>query len=708
MATREVEARLKISAVDKTGRVPEQVGKRLQQINRQAAMLNKQQGLLGRTTASTMAVMARYAAPGVVAALTTSAVKDFAAVERQMTRIGITADASAAETESAFRRMQQVSKQMALPLDSAVSAVDTLVSSGLSLKEAMDFLPSVLATAQASGSATEDIANTAIKAASALKIEASEMQRAFDIMVMGGKAGQFELKDMATYIPELANSFASLGYTGEDGLKQLIALLQTIREDTGSASAAATQAQNIFGKMFTEETAKKFSNFGINLRKEMDAAKKSGEDAVSAFVRISKEALDGDLSKLPLLFTDQEFRLGMQSLITSADSYKKFIDAVNSAEVDGTVQRDLKRVIDDTQGSIDKLSASWDQLMKSFGSKASKVVVPVIDSIVNATNKQDAIDRALKDRGMGYLESQWHQVGLSQRDQDLLAIEGGFNDPELRKRYEQGPVLPEDWKPGKDLPVDRRAGPDRMVKGRNGQWYNEVPEVGPIPGASLPTIGLGDKPGRDRMTATMLARRAEIDYFNSEEGQRALKATRYARDGLTDDTFDNFHRRNGLETGGETEPLVDLPRAANAVGRGTRAFAGAAFVSDGGDRRSYADRHAGMEPWTPTRVFEGIKDFFNPQEAEPVGEALAQAAISKLSSDAGAVGTELGSVVREAIMAASPQIGAAIAQAFAAGASQVRIGVNTGGFGGPGGKLANADTGRTMPENIGRSASTGG
>lgn len=627
--TREVEARLKILAVDKTGRVLQQVAGRMQQVNRQAAALNAQQGKLGRATASTMAVMSRYLAPAAVAAFSARALKDFAAVERQMTRIGITADASAAETEEAFRRMQIVSKEMALPLDAAITAVDTLVSSGLSLKEAMDFLPSVLATAQASGSATEDIANTAIKASSALKIEASQMQRAFDIMVMGGKAGQFELKDMATYIPELANSFASLGYTGEEGLKQLIAMLQTIREDTGSASAAATQAQNIFGKMYNDDTAKKFAKFGIDLRKELKAAREQGEGAVQAFVRLSQEAIKGDLSKLPQLFTDQEFRLGMQSLITSTDSWKSFLESVNSADVDGTVFRDLKRVTEDVQASLDRLSGSWDALMKRFGQKVAGVATPVIDSVVSATDKQDAIDRALKARGMGYLESQFHQVGLSQSEQDRLAIEGGFKDPELRAKYEFGPTLPNGWKPDKEFPGGGTSG-------------GKMPRIGPVPGRR--PAALAGVAGGDSMTRAMLARRAEIDYFNSHASEISLRPEQRNED--LQNIIGNLDR---LEKGGSGRPWME-----------------------GGEK---------------------------------VGTEVGAAAIERMSSDASAVGSEMAEVMRNALNAAAPQIGAAMAQAFAGIASTVKVGVNMGG--GPSGKI-NADTGRTMPAGIGMPASTGG
>src|SRR5690606_37601096 len=182
----------------------------------------------------------------------------------------------------------------------------------------------------------------------------------------------------------LANSFATLGYEGEDGLKRLVSVLQSIREDTGNASSAATQAQNIFGKMYSEETAKKFGKMGVDLRKEMAAAKQAGEDALSAFVRLSKEAIDGDLSKLPLLFTDQEFRLGMQSLITSEESFRKFMETMNSAEVDGVVWRDLNRVLSDSQSSIDRMAGSWDKLMKSFGRGiAASGGVEAMDAVSN-------------------------------------------------------------------------------------------------------------------------------------------------------------------------------------------------------------------------------------------------------------------------------------------------------------------------------------
>ena len=536
--TREVEARLKISAVDRTGQVFKSVAGKMDQVNRRAGEFNKNQAALARTQ-ERMAAFGRIGAVAGVAlaAGARSAVIDFAAVERQMQRIGITADASSEQTKAAFQSLQQVTKQFAMPLDDGIRALGTLVSSGLSLQQAMAFLPSVLATAQASGSATEDIANTAIKASSALKIQASDMQRAFDIMVAGGKAGQFELKDMAAYIPELANSFSSLGYSGQDGLKELIALLQTLREDTGTAEAAATQAQNIFGKMYSSDTAKKFSDFGIDLRKQMEAAKKNGEDAVSAFVRLSKEAVKGDLSKLPLLFTDQEFRLGMQSLMTSADSYKKFIDAVNNSKVDGTVFRDVDRVLTGTQSKIDQLSSDWEKLKLSFGETIAPGASAIMQSVSRGLDYDNAKQEGAKKRGYSWLR---RNLGFTtDSEADDLAYEGGYRNEEWLKTYRQnrylrGVVRPSTGRQGApivlpEFPGDGRNFGPKKLPGQDAPIPMARPDV-TAPPAMASLQRQYQEYGRGRQIAESMTAQVGTDVFGPFE-KRLETAAKSVADG---------------------------------------------------------------------------------------------------------------------------------------------------------------------------------
>ncbi len=79
--------------------------------------------------------------------------------------------------------------------------MDTMTASGMRMGEALAFLPSVLATTQATGSAAEDIANAGLKVAGAFKLEAKDMQKAYDDMAYSAMNGQFELRNMAQYCP---------------------------------------------------------------------------------------------------------------------------------------------------------------------------------------------------------------------------------------------------------------------------------------------------------------------------------------------------------------------------------------------------------------------------------------------------------------------------------------------------------------------------
>lgn len=379
-------------------------------------------GGVGRTLVSTFAGAATIGA-------VSSATKRFAEFERTLTRIGITAGASAGATAKAGEVLYNLAQNVALPMDEAVKGLDTLTSSGKSLEEAMAFLPSVLATAQASGAATEDIANTALKSADALKIETKHLQKAFDIMVTGGKAGQFELKDMAQYIPEIANGFAVLGYKGTDGLKKLIAIMQTLREKTGNASTAADQARNLFTKIYSQETKEKFSKFGINLTAHLDKARKAGKDILQTFVDLTKQAIKGDLSKLPLLFTDEQFLGAMRTLVTSEESLKRFLAALNGAEVDGAAFRDLNTVLGTTQTKIDQLGNSWDRFIKALGGTASGPVGSIMDAASDQLSFMEAVHEGLKKEGITdrfERNKRVIELTINPDERDRLARAGGY------------------------------------------------------------------------------------------------------------------------------------------------------------------------------------------------------------------------------------------------------------------------------------------
>jgi len=184
MANREIEARLLLSAVDKTGKAFRSVGHRLDDVNKRAAAFTRHSEKNGRT----LAAVGRAAAIATAAVATAgaAAARKFAGDERTLTRIGLTAEATREEMAAVRDTLFEISKDTGLQFEDAVLGLDALTASGRNLEESMALLPSVLATAQASGADVADIATSADALFVSLGIHAKDMQAAFDILVAGG------------------------------------------------------------------------------------------------------------------------------------------------------------------------------------------------------------------------------------------------------------------------------------------------------------------------------------------------------------------------------------------------------------------------------------------------------------------------------------------------------------------------------------------
>lgn len=388
-----------------------------------------------RQVMATSMGFARAAAVGVAAGgyVAGRAFTDFAGLERRVNRIVLNADKGAETVRPTIDMLQRVAKDTQIGFENTVTGLEALIASGRSLDEGLAFLPAVAVTAQASGAAIEDVALSADSLSGSMKIGARDMQKAFDILVAGGKAGKFELKDMSQYLPTLLPAFAALGYEGTEGLQKMVAMLQVVRNQTGTSSEAATNLGNVFQKMYSEETAKKFSKFGIDLPKALDKAKRNGEDILDVFLDMTALATKGDLSKLTRLFTDSEMQKGVRALLTQRDALAALTTSLGN--VDGTAMRDFNQLVGDAQGSIERLSTSWDKLWTKIGQRVSKGGVPVMDAVTDMLDQQDAIAAGWQkttggDSALGQNQRREFEARYRKQNPDagFYDIEGAYNE----------------------------------------------------------------------------------------------------------------------------------------------------------------------------------------------------------------------------------------------------------------------------------------
>lgn len=435
----DLQAKAILSAEDRASAVLAMVARNFDRLNRAADTIGKRDAAVGRINAYNNAMANRAAiverlgagyrlmdrgvgmipgmyasgglalAPLAAAAAALKAKKAFAEQERAMTRIAITGDATRAQQDQAALDIERLAARTSLAMKDVREGADTLVAAGRSLPEAMKFLPAVANTAQATGAAVVDIAKSADALEQSLKIGSGQMQAAFDIMAAGGKAGKFELKDMARYFAELAPMAKTAGISGTAGLTSLVAALQMVRKESGTSEEAATNLKNVFSKMYSEETGKKFQKqAGIDLRKRLDEAEKAGKNLLEVFTEITAEATKSGKVKLPQLFEDMQAQAGMRALINNLDEWRRLQGEITRT-APGSVGKDLSRVLADGQTSFDRLSAAAGRAWRNIGQSAPVIggvdaVTRAVDKLNDALEKADETKRKLDEAGVKPIE----------------------------------------------------------------------------------------------------------------------------------------------------------------------------------------------------------------------------------------------------------------------------------------------------------------
>ncbi|WP_204126612.1 phage tail tape measure protein [Pseudomonas ogarae] len=162
-----------------------------------------------------------------------------------------------------------------------------LIAGGLdSLKELTAYAPVMAKTATATRASMKDLGSVAIALNDNLGIGAAGLERSMNMLAFAGKSGQFELADMAKWLPQLTPQFAALGITGERAVAEIGAALQIARRGAGSNDEAANNYKNFLSKLTAPETLKAFEKAGIDLKGSMKNLVSEGLSPAQAMLNI--------------------------------------------------------------------------------------------------------------------------------------------------------------------------------------------------------------------------------------------------------------------------------------------------------------------------------------------------------------------------------------------------------------------------------------
>lgn len=189
--------------------------------------------------------------------------------------------------------------------EDALGALDTMLASGaVKADTAMKLLPMLQKGATATGASTDDLAKIAISAMQQFDISEDQIGEVLDKAVAAGQAGNFELADMARWLPQQMAAGKSAGLKGMSGFEALLVANQQARVTAGTSDEAGNNLVNLLAKLTSKETSDRFRKFdikdkdgkdhGVDFIASMEAQKKKGKNSIEAFMSIMDQVIGQD------------------------------------------------------------------------------------------------------------------------------------------------------------------------------------------------------------------------------------------------------------------------------------------------------------------------------------------------------------------------------------------------------------------------------
>jgi len=303
--------------------------------------------------------------------------------ESTLSDIGKTAGSSQKDILKLADSLKQLSMPSKTNLAPSVLAkgVQDLVAQGLKLDDAVASIETLGKVAVATNSDLTDVTKTGFQLQSALKIKPTELKETFDALAFAGKAGAFELKDMAQFMPTIASAAASLGIQGKDGAVALASMMQMVRKDAPGAAEASTRLTDALLKMTAPESVKNFKKFGVDIEAVLKNAVKNGINPMDAAIKELIRVTGNDPFKLSQIFGDKEAKLALMSLMKYKEEYEKLKALAGGTAAAGTIQADFDKSLKTFDQQFKSLTNAGEILALSLGNTLMPVLTALIKEI---------------------------------------------------------------------------------------------------------------------------------------------------------------------------------------------------------------------------------------------------------------------------------------------------------------------------------------
>lgn len=325
-----------------------------------------------------------------------------------------------------------------------------LIAGGISsAKELAAYAPVMAKAATATRASMDDLGSVAIALNDNLGIGAAGLERSMNMLAFAGKSGQFELADMAKWLPQLTPQFAALGVTGERAVAEIGASLQIARRGAGTNDEAANNFKNFLSKITAPDSIKAFEKAGIDLKSSMKNLVSEGFSPAEAMIKIltvhlgkkapaaaaeygkALDLKDDQEKQIALARLDEAYKLGelfvdqqVLSFVRPALANQKDLGSIKAGSKDaadkGVLDEDWKKRMGSSKEQLKSLRTNLSDIGISVGNAllpalvdVTKALVPVMASFSTWASENPGIIKGVVGLVGGLLLGKLAFIGLA-------------------------------------------------------------------------------------------------------------------------------------------------------------------------------------------------------------------------------------------------------------------------------------------------------
>lgn len=310
-------------------------------------------------------------------------------IQEQLTRLGITADASDEIIKGLHNSILDAANAPDIRVDPSqiLTAVESIMEKTGDLKFAQENIRNIGLAIQASGAdgaAIGDIFAEFQKQG----MSAKDALASVDVLIAQGKAGAFTLKDLASLGPRVVTSYTALGRSGPRAMKEMGAVLQMIRMSTGSSEQATTAWEAMLRTFSDRKKVQFLEKQGVKLFNKDGSLRAANE----LMVEILKAAGNSRINLSDVF--DAEAIRAFNAIMDKVGIDK--LQELMRIEGDGTtVQRDSARAAATANAALQSLKTTWGKFADSNLSGPIQKVADALNAI-EPGRLETALDRAGK------------------------------------------------------------------------------------------------------------------------------------------------------------------------------------------------------------------------------------------------------------------------------------------------------------------------